>query len=473
MTGRTVSPKLADATRRWLVAACALVVCLTEAGVARAQSDAPRVADASVIVSKQAAPAPSPASADARALFEEAAKFLERKFAEYDRDRVPWSRALEQAARAEQRELAERNAALLSGAKPKGADHFYLAQLHQLAGNTALAVESVGRFVAEAAPSDRGLMPRARQLLAEWLVALGRLEEAESAFTEFEREAAGLTRRQPDADANPSLIRLRLALASAYDRAKKFDAAAAHSAEALRLARDPKAAGGNFARRAADFDSAARLYAGILTRAGRDHEALAVLKELLAFGLSHPSANAYSNAAALLARGGHAEVVNDSLADSARHAETAPEIEVAEWVGPPAGTLASLRGRVVLLDFWATWCGPCRRTMPKLSRLHERYGGRGLTVVGVTNARGAGRAAGQPESAEMKLVRDFKAEMGIPYAFAVAADARNNLRYGVGAIPTAFLIDRRGRVRHVAVGSAAGSDDALGKMIETLLDEKP
>jgi thiol-disulfide isomerase/thioredoxin len=161
-----------------------------------------------------------------------------------------------------------------------------------------------------------------------------------------------------------------------------------------------------------------------------------------------------------------------ALADSNSVAAAAPELEVAGWIDKPAGTLADLRGRVVLLDFWATWCVPCRVTMPKLSRLHAKYEARGLTVVGLTLAEGAG-AAGKPESAEMASVRAFKAEMRLPYAFAVAADGYNHLRYGVRVIPTAFLIDRRGRVRHIAVGAGAGSDERLAAAIETLLDEKP
>jgi hypothetical protein len=109
--------------------------------------------------------------------------------------------------------------------------------------------------------------------------------------------------------------------------------------------------------------------------------------------------------------------------------------------------------------------------MPKLSRLHAKYEARGLVVVGLTHAEGAGRA-GKPESAELANVRAYKTEMRLPYAFAVASDGFNHLRYGVRAIPTAFLIDRRGRVRHIAVGAAAGSNDALEGMIEKLLDER-
>jgi thiol-disulfide isomerase/thioredoxin len=99
-------------------------------------------------------------------------------------------------------------------------------------------------------------------------------------------------------------------------------------------------------------------------------------------------------------------------------------------------SLRDLRGRPVLIDFWATWCGPCQRTLPEIERLHRRYRGR-LEVVGV-NLEGR-----TPE------VLAFLDEGG--YSFRVLFDSGNfkaatAARYGVQSIPRSFLLDREGRI---------------------------
>jgi peroxiredoxin len=109
--------------------------------------------------------------------------------------------------------------------------------------------------------------------------------------------------------------------------------------------------------------------------------------------------------------------------------------------------LADLRGNVVVLDFWATWCPPCREGIPELNRLHRAYRDRGLAVIGISLDRGG------PEE-----VRRFLDQKGAEYVNVMGDEevfrAYNGLP-GLGktpGIPTAFVIDREGRVRKRFVG---------------------
>lgn len=103
--------------------------------------------------------------------------------------------------------------------------------------------------------------------------------------------------------------------------------------------------------------------------------------------------------------------------------------------------LSDHRGKVVLVDFWATWCGPCRRELPHLQELHARYGPKGLVILGLSvDHQGPG------------VVRDFNRKHAIPWR-TVMADETVLEAYGdVRSIPTAFLIDRKGRVAARLVG---------------------
>ena len=95
--------------------------------------------------------------------------------------------------------------------------------------------------------------------------------------------------------------------------------------------------------------------------------------------------------------------------------------------------LSSLRGRPVLLTFWASWCGPCRRELPELAELHAQFKDKGLVVLGV-NDEGKGTA------------RKYVDKAGLPFTVIDDAGGKAHGLYHVRSIPTAFLIDREGKV---------------------------
>jgi thiol-disulfide isomerase/thioredoxin len=137
-------------------------------------------------------------------------------------------------------------------------------------------------------------------------------------------------------------------------------------------------------------------------------------------------------------------------------APTWRDVESVSGEFPPS--VASVRGRVVLLDFWATWCVPCRIVMPKLSALQARYGGQGLSVLGVTTE-------------DAQEVASFAQRMPPRYAVAVDRHAQTTRSYGVVSLPTLILIDKRGVVRDVSVGYNPTQDTRLEAAVRTLLAE--
>jgi cytochrome c biogenesis protein CcmG, thiol:disulfide interchange protein DsbE len=120
--------------------------------------------------------------------------------------------------------------------------------------------------------------------------------------------------------------------------------------------------------------------------------------------------------------------------------ELAPVLDLATLDGARI-TAEELRGSVVVVNFWATWCRPCRIEMPWLQTLHDRYADEGLVVLGLsTDAGGRGP------------VERLLAERGITYPVAMA-DRRTIQDFGgIRGIPTTFIIDRDGVIRHRVVG---------------------
>jgi peroxiredoxin len=114
---------------------------------------------------------------------------------------------------------------------------------------------------------------------------------------------------------------------------------------------------------------------------------------------------------------------------------------------------------VVLLDFWAMWCGPCRLIQPKLSALQAKYGAQGLSVVGITTD-------------ELEQAAAFKERTQMRYPVVSDPNGETTSAYGVSGLPTLFVIDKRGVVRDVTVGYDPGREASLEALVQTLLAEQ-
>lgn len=115
------------------------------------------------------------------------------------------------------------------------------------------------------------------------------------------------------------------------------------------------------------------------------------------------------------------------------------------------------RGQVVLVNYWATWCGPCREEMPGLARLSSELGPKGLAVVGVSVDEGS-----------RETVRQFVKGYKVPYPIAFP-EAMSQMAQGMEGIPTTILVDREGRVAKTYVGAVRERD--FREDVERLLKE--
>lgn len=146
-----------------------------------------------------------------------------------------------------------------------------------------------------------------------------------------------------------------------------------------------------------------------------------------------------------------------------------PVGKVSEGEMAPDFTLADMngieqhlpKGKVVLLNFWATWCPPCRDEMPSMIDLHKMMADKGLVIVGAS-----------VDTDTNKLV-SFVREYNVP--FEVLKDNHQSVarRYGVLRYPETFLIDRTGKVRYHLIGAVNWTDQSVLKAINALLAENP
>jgi thiol-disulfide isomerase/thioredoxin len=159
------------------------------------------------------------------------------------------------------------------------------------------------------------------------------------------------------------------------------------------------------------------------------------------------SANAAANSSA--------QTPPPSAGDPAK-GSVAPAFELKSIPDGKATQLAGFRGKAVLLNFWATWCGPCKIEMPWLVDLQKKYGPQGLQIVGVAM-----------DDTSDKEIADFAHKMGVNYVVLKGTEKVGDLYGGVDRLPLTYFVDRSGKVVDEIVGLRSASDleDAIKKTL--------
>jgi len=440
-----------------------LLCCLVSISSGLAQSG--RVKDATANPSSdEASKAPEAKRTEARdaaQLYEEADAYAQKKFDDFEKRHMPFDARLADKIKQEQRDLAGRYAAVLAARKPRGKDVYYLGMLYNLARNYDAAYEMMRRFLTENSNVTGEPAQNARAVIVIQAAKKDLLPEAESRLAEY-------AKNQPQVAEDR--YNLESWMVTDYFKAKDYERAQPHAREMFNTAKlfaktkDPL-------ERDKMLSEAVTLLSEADLKLKKKDEAVAAAQELRQFALTLPSGNLYKLALRrLLAIAPDIDLFK-SFNDVAGSAPALRDIVADEWIDQAPVKLADLRGRVVLLDFWATWCGPCRVTFPRLQKWHQSYKDKGLVILGVTNFFGhaEGKQLTQPQ--EVAYLRDFKKRFHIPYGFAVAESGQNDRNYAVSSIPTSFLIDRRGVVRLISIGSSDEEAAMLNKMIKKLIEE--
>jgi thiol-disulfide isomerase/thioredoxin len=405
--------------------------------------------------------------ADARpanVLFAEADKYVEKKFAQFNKEKLPYDAGLEAKIKQEQKELATKYSEVLhSRGSLSGMDQFYLGMLYHLAGNGDGALEAMRRYLGGEAIGQNAQLARAVVVL--YSTRKGLLPEADRAVADYGNN-------QPQSLAE--WFGMESLVTELLQKTKDYQRMAAHAQQMGKIARliVPNQ-GINTFRRDDMLFKAASFLSDAYVNTNRKAEAIATVQNLRQLALTLPSGNLLRLANIRLSgldraidlRGVFSELPKDV-------ASKLPEIVAAQWIDQAPVKLSDLRGQVVLLDFWATWCGPCRYTFPRLQQWHQAYKDKGLVILGMTNYFGEADGHKATRGEELVYLRSFKKKNRLPYGFAIADSSVNDMNYGVFTIPTSFLIDRQGRIRYISIGAGAEEIAALGKMIDKVVAEE-
>ena len=348
----------------------------------------------------------------------------------------------------------------------KQTDFYWLGMLYVVAEDNVKSIETMKKFLAQYPADVKGDMIQSARSYILILAARRKLmAEAEQFYQAWLKGEPLIKKQQP---------MLESILAAGFFKDGQYEQAVKYGQESFDLLKTMEA------KNLRDKRDKEQIYMNLVEvlalsykKNKNSDQALNILAEARAQSFTIPSADLYRKVMDFVAGSGFSEKKLMQKVESYGSADPAPDLKILEWLGQEPVNLSDLRGKIVLLDFWATWCIPCISTFPRLRDWHKRYAGSDFVIVGVTKYYGRGGDKPLTKLQELDFLGEFKQKHKLPYPIAVAEFVEDTMKYGINAYPTTVLLDRNGVVRYIGIGAGTEESENLEDMIKKLLKEEP